>query len=125
MRVRWIDTDAGGRVHYASVLRYFEIAEHELMRTLGFPYERLHRTLHAPRVQVWAEFKQPLFYDDEIAVHCWVEKVGRSSFSFKFQILKHNLLAVEGGVTAVVVDQQGKAVAHPEELRQALQKGLR
>jgi acyl-CoA thioester hydrolase len=32
LRVNWIDTDASGRIHYTAALRYFEVAEHGLMR---------------------------------------------------------------------------------------------
>ncbi|MBI3015386.1 MAG: acyl-CoA thioesterase [Candidatus Tectomicrobia bacterium] len=124
MRVSWIDTDAAGRIHYASVLRYFEAAEHELLRTLGIPYTRILRKLGFPRVEVWARFKKPLYYDDEIDVHCRIEKVGRSSVIFGFQIFKQDLLSVEGGLTIVAINGQGKPVSHPAYFRKSLAKGL-
>lgn len=123
-RIRWIDTDAARHLHYAAILKYFEIAEHELLRTLGVPYSRLHEKLGFPRVEVWARFKQPLYYDDEIDVHCRVEKLGSSSVTFGFQIFKEDTLSVEGGLTVVTVNGRGKPVAHPSYLRKALDRGL-
>jgi len=34
-RVAWIDTDAGGRIHFTAAFRYAEAAETELMRSVG------------------------------------------------------------------------------------------
>ncbi|MBI4444823.1 MAG: acyl-CoA thioesterase [Acidobacteria bacterium] len=125
-RIRFMDTDLSGRVHYAAIFRYFEAAEHELLRMLRFPYSRLH-TLHriqAPRVNVWADFKRPLQYDDEVEVRCHVASVGNTSFTFGYRIYKDRVLTVEGGLTAVTVDEGGKPIEHPSEFREALKRGL-
>ena len=34
MRVAWVDTDATGLIHYTAALRWFEVAEHALVRDL-------------------------------------------------------------------------------------------
>ena len=34
MRVQWVDTDGSGLIHYTAALRYFEVAEHALVRQL-------------------------------------------------------------------------------------------
>ena len=34
-RVAWVDTDAGGRIHFTSAFRWAEEAETELMRRVG------------------------------------------------------------------------------------------
>ena len=39
-RVAWVDTDAGGRIHFTAVFRWAEEAETELVRRLGLPRER-------------------------------------------------------------------------------------
>ena len=35
-RVAWVDTDAGGRIHFTAAFRWAEQAETALMRRLGF-----------------------------------------------------------------------------------------
>jgi YbgC/YbaW family acyl-CoA thioester hydrolase len=122
--IRWIDTDAARHLHYAAILKYFEISEHELLRTLGVPYSRLHEKLGFPRVEVWARFKRPLYYDDEIDTHCRIEKLGRTSVTFGFRILKEGVLSAEGGLTVVTVNGRGKPIPHPAYFRKALEKGL-
>ena len=37
-RVRWIDCDAAQIIHYGSYIRFFEIAETEMYRSVGLPY---------------------------------------------------------------------------------------
>ena len=53
MRVAWVDTDASGLIHYTAALRWFEVAEHALLRKLfdwrSAPGER---TFGLPRVHV-------------------------------------------------------------------------
>ncbi|HEX2166505.1 MAG TPA: hypothetical protein VHG09_04640, partial [Longimicrobiales bacterium] len=40
-RVRWSDVDAAGIVCYGMYLRFFELAESELFRTVGLPVRTL------------------------------------------------------------------------------------
>ena len=35
VRVAFVDTDASGRIHFTAMLRYFEAAEQEFLRSLG------------------------------------------------------------------------------------------
>ena len=66
LRVNWIDTDASGRIHYTAALRYFEVAEHGLMRELfGAAGNALTRSFGLPRVHVEADFAALLTYPDE------------------------------------------------------------
>ena len=50
-RIRFIDTDASGRIHYTAMFRYFESAEIEFLRTLGINYDPK-RPINFPRVHV-------------------------------------------------------------------------
>jgi YbgC/YbaW family acyl-CoA thioester hydrolase len=83
MRVNWVDTDASGRIHYTAALRYFEVAEHSLMRKLfasgGGPAER---GFGLPRVHVECDYRARLGYPDEFECTARVAKVGRSSVTY-------------------------------------------
>jgi YbgC/YbaW family acyl-CoA thioester hydrolase len=66
MRVNWVDTDASGLIHYTAALRYFEVAEHALMRKLFARADgTAERTFMLPRVHVEADYRAPLRYPDE------------------------------------------------------------
>ncbi len=120
LRVRWVDTDASGRIHYTAAFRYFEIAEWELMRKSGFPLSDHRKISGLPRVNVSATFYAPLFVDEPIEVKVWVERVGTTSITFAGEIYRAQERCVSGTITAVFVNQDEQPQPIPEAIRQAL-----
>ncbi len=39
-RIRFVDTDASGRIHYTSLFKFFEAAETELFRSFDISYTK-------------------------------------------------------------------------------------
>ena len=119
MRVNWVDTDASGLIHYTAALRYFEVAEHALMRRLfaradGTP----ERTFMLPRVHVEADYKAPLRYPEEFDCAAHVAAVGRSSVTYAYEIRRvDRVVAIVGKIVAVAVDLAGHTIPLPDELR--------
>ena len=120
LRVRWVDTDASGRIHYTAAFRYFEIAEWELMRKSGLPLSDHRKISGLPRVNVSATFYVPLFVDEPIEVKVWVERVGTTSVTFAGEIYRAQERCVSGTITAVFVNQDEQPQPIPEAIRQAL-----
>jgi acyl-CoA thioesterase FadM len=50
IRIPFVDVDQSRRIHSTAMFRYMEVAEHELMRSLDFPFTRLFQEFEAPRV---------------------------------------------------------------------------
>jgi YbgC/YbaW family acyl-CoA thioester hydrolase len=119
LRVRWVDTDASGRIHFTAAFRYFEIAEFELLRAVGVPYART-AEVDFPRVNVAATFKRQLTVDDIIEVRIRPARVGGRSVTYRCEVYHEGELAIEGQVTAVAVGPDGKSRSLPEALRRAL-----
>ena len=68
-RVAWVDTDAAQVVHYSNYFRFFERAEEEFYRHLGFSFTDLHATgLWFPRVEASCQYKRPARFDDLLEV---------------------------------------------------------
>jgi acyl-CoA thioester hydrolase len=116
-RVAWVDTDAGGRIHFTAAFRWAEATETELMRRLGL--------LSAewgdfPRRKVEAEYLKVLRFDDEIDVRLRVEKVGRTSITYTWTIAKDGEAHIKGRHTVVHVDPEGR----PEPLADGLRTVL-
>jgi acyl-CoA thioesterase FadM len=115
-RVAWVDTDAGGRIHFTAAFRWAEAAETALGRELGL----LPDWPDLPRRAVEAEYLQVLRFEDEIEVELRPEQVGRTSITYAWEIRRDGEVCVRGRHTAVHVGSDGRPAALSEELRRAL-----
>ena len=123
-RIRFIDTDASGRIHYTCMFRYFESAEIEFMRMLGISY--VGGDFGFPRVHVECDFKLALVHDDVIQIEVCLTKLGRSSARLDFRTLKDGGLAAHGVVVIACMDRKTQqAVPIPDDLRARLTSVLK
>jgi YbgC/YbaW family acyl-CoA thioester hydrolase len=119
VRVAFPDTDASGRIHFTAMLRYFEAAEIEFLRSLGYCY-RDAPDVGFPRVRVECEYRLAVGFDDELDIAVSVKRVGTSSYTLQFAALKDHAVAANGSIVVVCVGRPGRAQALPEALRDAL-----
>lgn len=86
-RVRWSDCDPLGIIWYGSYLKYFEVAEHEMMRAAGYPYEklRIERKVQLPRKAFQVEFHSPAQMDELLDIEVGFVRVGGSSLTMRFE----------------------------------------
>lgn len=123
-RIRFIDTDASGRIHYTAMFRYFESAEIEFLRTLGITYDS-RRGYNLPRVHVECDFLRVIGHDDLIEIEVSLTKLGRSSIRFEFETFKAGELAAKGAVVVACADRNTlRSVPMPDELRAKLSSVL-
>ncbi len=123
VRVPFFDVDSTERIHYTAMMRYMEIAEHELMRSLGFSYATALRDINFPRVHVSCDYRKAIRYDDVITVEAHVAHVGRSSWTVvcTARLTPEEEVAAEGKMTIVAIDlATERPRALPDELRSAL-----
>jgi len=116
-RVTWVDTDAGGRIHFTAAFRWAELAETALMRRLGLLDSGWG---DYPRRKVEAEYLKVLRFEDEIEIRLRVENVGRTSVTYSWTIAKDGEAHVKGRHTVVRVDGEGR----PEPLAGRVQAAL-
>lgn len=132
-RVRYSEIDGQKVVFNAHYLTYYDTAITEYFRDLGYDYmgqvDHTGTDFHAVRAVV--EFKRPILFDADIAVHVRVARIGRSSLTFVLEI--HPAAApgepsaqdayALGEVVWVNTDQNShKAVPVPEELVALLER---
>jgi YbgC/YbaW family acyl-CoA thioester hydrolase len=115
-RVAWVDTDAGGRIHFTAVFRWVEAAETALMRRLGL----MEGWDNYPRRHVEADYLKVLVFEDEVEVRLRLERVGGTSITYAWDIAKAGEVAVQGRHTVVHVDKHGRASELPADVRAAL-----
>ena len=102
-RVAWVDTDAGGRIHFTAAFRWAEIAEVGLRRKLGL----VEGWGNYPRRRVEAEFLKVLVFEDEIEVRIRPERLGETSITWAFEIVRDDDVCVRGSLVVVRVDVDG------------------
>ena len=127
--VRWSDTDRAGIIYYGQFLRFFEIAETELFRSVGLPYSEVFDRLDIwlPRVQIHFDFRKPLLLDDLIEVSAYVGRFGTKSLTLRFEVNKKGEaeLVAEGHVVLACVNRSTfKSVPVPPAIREALKPFL-
>lgn len=115
-RVAWVDTDAGGRIHFTAAFRWAEVAETALMRRLGM----MDGWADYPRRHVEADYKKVLVFEDEVEVRLHVERVGNTSITYAWEITSSGEVHISGRHTVVHVDDRGVPAPLPEPLRAAL-----
>jgi acyl-CoA thioester hydrolase len=115
-RVAWVDTDAGGRIHFTAALRWAEAAETGLRRRLGL----LDGWGDYPRRHVDADFHRVLVFEDEIEVTIRAEKLGTTSITWAWRIERGGELCVDGTTVVVHVDAEGRPAALPDDVRAKL-----
>ena len=95
-RIDFADTDASGIMHFASIFRHIEAAEHDYLASNGLI---VHDPEQGgwPRVHVDCDYQRPLRARDEIEVWIRLMKVGRTSVVWDFEVCK-----VATGEVAVV-----------------------
>jgi YbgC/YbaW family acyl-CoA thioester hydrolase len=128
-RVLWGDVDAARIIFYGSYIRFFEIAETELFRSVGMPYGKVFDELDIwlPRVHLECDFKRAAQLDDLLEVSVYVGKIGRTSMRLNFEVrrkgsngeLEPDLIATAHFVLVATRRDGLQPVPVPEELRRA------
>ena len=125
--VRWSDVDKAGIICYGSYVRFFEIAETELFRSVGYPYSTMFDDLDIwlPRKLLHFEFHHPALLDDLLEVESWIGRVGRTSLQLNFATFKLDgdvrIVTATGHVVMVATDRQNmRPVPLPQPLLTAV-----
>lgn len=88
--VRWSDVDFAGIIFYGSYVRFFEIAETEMFRSVGLAYHDVFDRYNVwfPRKALHGEFFLPARLDDQLRVAAYVGTVGTTSLHLNFDVLR-------------------------------------
>ena len=107
IRVRYEETDAAGVVYYANYFVYFEVARVESLRSLGTPITEVERRgVLLPAVSASCDYKLPAHVDDLLEVGMWLDRQGRSSFGFGYQVTREGETIALGRTRHAVVDRE-------------------
>jgi acyl-CoA thioester hydrolase len=112
LRARFAETDAMGVVHHAAYLPYLEEARVEYLKAIGHPYHSERGAaedggpdndgrLDFAVIEASLQYRQPLFFDDEVEIALVVGAVTRATFQIAY------LLSVGGEARATAVTVHG------------------
>jgi YbgC/YbaW family acyl-CoA thioester hydrolase len=127
VRVAFVDVDSSQRIHFTAMFRYFEVAEHELMRALAVPYATALRDVKFPRVHLDCDFRGAVVFDDLLDIEARVERVGTTSWTDRFTArqVPAGTLVAEGHMTIVALDfATERPTPLPDSLRAALTRDI-
>jgi YbgC/YbaW family acyl-CoA thioester hydrolase len=89
LRVRWAEVDMQKVVFNGHYLTYIDSAIADYWRAIGLAYPEGYVDRYASDIflrKAAVDYLGSARYEDELAVHCRVAKLGRSSLTFAFEI---------------------------------------
>jgi acyl-CoA thioester hydrolase len=106
--VQFADTDLAGIVHFSSLFRIMEEAEHAFLRSLGLTvYEPHGDGVTWPRVSVKADFHSPARFEDELEVAVAVAAMTNKAVTYALAISSKGHAIATGSITAVCCRYEG------------------
>src|SRR6185295_19328837 len=120
LRVRWAEVDMQKIVFNGHYLTYIDTALADYWREIGLAYpdgyvERYANDIYLRKATV--EYLGSARYDDALAVYCRVSRLGRSSMTYAFEIVRDETLISAEMVYVNVDVKTMKAAPLPEDLR--------
>jgi acyl-CoA thioester hydrolase len=117
-RVEWVDTDAAGHHHFGAPLLWVEQAESLLYDRLGI-VDFIAAVL--PRVHFEIDYLVRLKYYEVFDLTLAVERLGRSSLTYQFEIKASGAKVAHGRLVVVLTRRSdGKACPWPQQVRSIL-----
>jgi len=125
-RVQFAETDLAGIVHFSTMFRYLEEAEHAMWRAAGLTIAERGSDLGWPRLSAALEFRNPLRFEDEFEVWVRIAELKTRTIEYEFTLVRGKTVIAVGTLTAVCVrkalDGTMKAAEIPADVRDALEK---
>lgn len=100
-RVRWVETDATGTVHFANFIRMMEETEYAFLRSRGLSVvaEDERGTIGFPRVSASLEIGSGARFGDELEIRLYVGDNDGVKIRYRFQIVRGAEAVATGAFT--------------------------
>jgi acyl-CoA thioester hydrolase len=116
LRVRTYECDGYNHVNNANYLNYLEYARYELLKDVGFDYQKAVKAgygVYIARIEI--DYKKPAFADDTLLIKSRPTKKGAVSGIISQEIWRGEDLLIKAQVTWAFVDSNGIPVKLPPE----------
>jgi len=119
--VSYGETDAMRVAYYGEYFHWFERARSQFIRERGMSYAEVEaRGIMLPVRNASCRYLRPARYDEPVAVRCGVEKWGRASITFCYEVHgppDASCLLARGETEHACVSLDGKPVRVPDWLK--------
>jgi len=125
LRVRYGETDPMKYVYYGNYAEYLEVARVELFRSIGISYNEIeNRGIWLPVSEYNIKYLKPAFYDEELTIHTFVEKLPGVKIEFRYEIFNSDKIKItEARTTLFFLDSEtNKIIKCPDFLMEFIQK---
>lgn len=126
IRIYYEDTDCGGVVYYANYLRYFERGRTEFLRDRGVSLTDCHNNgVVFVVTKAELEYLSPGRYNDLLLLDTQLTDISGVKMTFRHTIKRegYEKELVRGMVTLASVNNEGRPVRLPEDIRVILKMG--
>ncbi|MDB4941420.1 MAG: 4-hydroxybenzoyl-CoA thioesterase family active site protein [Labilithrix sp.] len=124
LRVRFCETDLMGIVHHANYLVYFEAGRVDWLRKRNLTYaDWSTRGLQTPVVDARIQYRSPSRFDDVLVIETTLTLLRTVSLDYGYRITRGDTLVAEGMTRLACIDERGKLLRLPEQIRHALLAG--
>jgi acyl-CoA thioester hydrolase len=116
LRPRFVDTDAGGVVHHARYVEYFESARIALMDSINLPYIKIVKDgYQLPVLETIVKHKMMAFFDDRLEIKTTLHPIEGVKIKFSYLIVRGQDLIAEGSTIVVFINDKGQAIRPPKD----------
>ena len=124
-RVPFFDTDGMRIVHHSNYVRYLELTRVRMLEEHVAPYEDfVAQGLHFAVTRCELRYRQSARFAEEIAITCWIERARGASLSIGYVLRAGDRLLATAQTDHAMVDDDGRPVRMPADVRDLLQKML-
>jgi YbgC/YbaW family acyl-CoA thioester hydrolase len=124
-RVQFAETDLAGIVHFSTMFRYVEEAEHALWREAGLSIVERGSGLGWPRLSAALEFRNPLRFEEEFEVWVRIAALKTRTIEYEVTLVRGRTVIAVGTMTSICVRKQPdgtmRAAEIPAEIAEKLQ----
>ena len=122
LEVRFRDCDPLGHVNHSVYLTYLEQARFNHWRAVGIAGTDAERILGVILARAEIDYRRPAAYGDVLEIHLAVAAIGRTSFTYEYEIVdaQGQLIASARTVLVRYDYAAGKPVPISDELKQVL-----
>ena len=110
-----------GVVYYANYLHWFEMARSTFLRERGLSYVQVEEQgIFLPVRKAECRYLAPARFDDPVFVRTGIEKWGRASIVFVYEVINElkTIVLATGKTEHACVNNQGRPIPIPEWLKQ-------